>query len=136
MEESEKTEEKNIKNKKGISLRVVYTWMMMIAAAVFVMMMTSMFFLAATFSRLSNATNEHIDLERSVHELMDASDYLTENVQRFTVDGDRRFMDAYFDEAFENNRRQNAVKKLSEYSNSSAALAKLQKAMNASLKLM
>ena len=52
--------------------------------------------------------NEHI--VKAARELMDASDYLTENVQRFTVLGDRQYLDDYFTEAFETRRRSRAIR--------------------------
>ena len=64
------------------------------------------------------------------------ADYLTENVQRFTVDGDKRFMTEYFKEAFETNRREEAIEKMSAGSKTKDALDQLQEAMDASVELM
>ncbi len=124
------------KRKRGVSLRMVYSWLILITAVVFGFTLFSIYLLNSTFNSLSNATTEHIELEKAAHELMDASDYLTESVQRFTVDGDKRFLDDYFTEAFKNNRRDEAIKKMSVNSNSTAAFSQLQEAMNASVKLM
>jgi hypothetical protein len=43
---------------------------------------------------------------------MKASDYLTEMVQRFTVDGNMEYLDGYFTEAVETNRREKAISKM------------------------
>ena len=67
---------------------------------------------------------------------MNASDYLTEQVQRFTIDGDIRFMEQYFTEAFESKRREEAIAKMDVDSRTAAALDELQEAMNNSVKLM
>ena len=125
-----------IDKKRSISLRTVFSWLMVVAIVVFILTMTSLFFLMTTFFSMSNATKEHIELEKAVNELMDASDYLTESVQRFTVDGDERFMNDYFNEALNNTRREKSIKKLSEDNNSEAALKQLREAMTASLELM
>lgn len=125
-----------IDKKRSISLRTVFSWLMVVAIVVFILTMTSLFFLMTTFFSMSNATKEHIELEKAVNELMDASDYLTESVQRFTVDGDERFMNDYFNEVLNNTRRENSIKKLSEDNNSEAALKQLREAMTASLELM
>lgn len=124
------------KKRKGISLRTVYSWLIVVTVVVFALTLVSVFMLTSTFSSLSDATKEHIELEKAAYALMDASDYLTVNVQRFTVEGDRLFMDNYFNEAFNNNRREQAIEKMSEDSNSGEALKKLQAAMDASMELM
>jgi len=67
---------------------------------------------------------------------MDASDYLTEKVQRFSVLGDKRFMEEYFEEAFQSNRRVEAIERMSSGTGTEAALEKLQAAMDGSVELM
>ena len=124
------------KKVKGISLRIVYAWLIVVAIVVFVLTIAATYFLSSAFNNLSDASNDHVELEGAAHELMDASDYLTENVQRFTIDGDMRFLNEYFNEAFENNRREKAIEKMAEDPKSAAALSQLQKAMDASVELM
>jgi diguanylate cyclase (GGDEF)-like protein len=67
---------------------------------------------------------------------MDASDYLTESVQRFTVLGDKKYLDEYFTEAFGTKRREEAISRMSAANGNDAALAELQEAMASSLELM
>lgn len=124
------------KNRKGISLRTAYVWMIVGAVIISGLMIFSTFHLTKTFRQLLNATNEYIDLDKAAYELMDASDYLTENVQRFTVDGNMDYLNAYFIEAFETNRREDAISKMAEDPRSKAALDQLQEAMNESKDLM
>ncbi|MBR0366420.1 MAG: diguanylate cyclase [Clostridia bacterium] len=85
---------------------------------------------------MTKTTEQQIDLRKAARELMDASDYLTEKVQRFSVQGDKRFLDEYFNEAFEANRREEAIRIMSSNPGTNAALEKLQAAMNASVTLM
>ena len=92
--------------------------------------------LMSTFQRLTAATEQHMELEKAAHELMDASDYLTESVQRFTINGDMEFLDRYFTEAFESNRREEAIRKMGVDRRAEAALEQLQAAMDSSVKLM
>lgn len=124
------------KNKHGVSLRMVYLWLIVITVIVFIFSIISVCFLTTTFFSLSSAARERVTLDNAAHELMDASDYLTEKVQRFTIDGNVRFMNEYFKEAFETNRREEAIEKMSIDSKSKSALTKLQKAMDASVALM
>ena len=85
---------------------------------------------------VKQASEKNIELETAVHRLMDASDYLTEKVQRFTVTGDRIFMEHYFIEAFASKRREEAIAKLELDANATAALEHLREAMHYSVKLM
>ena len=64
------------------------------------------FRLTATVGRITEASRQSQDLQKAAHELMNASDYLTEQVQRFTINGDLRFLEQYFTEAFESKRRE------------------------------
>ena len=128
--------EEKTKTKHGISLRTMYLWLIIITVIVFILTMISVYLLTTTFFSLSDTTQEHINMEKAAHELMDASDYLTENVQRFTVDGDKRLMTEYFIEAFETNRREEAIEKMSAGSKTKDALDQLQEAMDASVELM
>ena len=120
----------------GISLRTAYLWMIVFAVVISLMMIYSTFTAFATFRHLTETTDEYIELEKAAHDLMEASDYLTEMVQRFTVDGNMEYLDGYFTEAFETNRREKAISKMSSDPNEEAALVQLQSAMDGSKELM
>ena len=122
--------------KKGISLRVLDTALIIVSVIMSAVMIFFTFQMTNTFMRMSEATEEHIQLEKAAHELMDASDYLTENVQRFTVEGDRRFMDAYFEEAFVSYRREQAIGKMNVDERTVQAAKELQEALDSSMELM
>ncbi|MBR6380523.1 MAG: hypothetical protein IKS07_02445, partial [Lachnospiraceae bacterium] len=87
--------------KNGLSLRTIHIWLITIMVILSATVLIATFRLTGTFQRLAEAGDTHAELEKAAHELMDASDYLTEQVQRFTLDGERTFMDRYFTEAFE-----------------------------------
>ncbi|MBQ7506241.1 MAG: diguanylate cyclase [Lachnospiraceae bacterium] len=122
--------------KKGISLRVLDMALIIVSVIMSAVMIFFTFQMTNTFTRMSEATEEHIQLEKAAHELMDASDYLTENVQRFTVEGDRRFMDAYFEEAFVSYRREQAIEKMNVDERTVQAAKELQEALDSSMELM
>ena len=77
----------------GVSLRVLHVWLIIIMAVMSGIVIYSTHRLTSTFMRLTSAVEEHMELEEAAHELMDASNYLTERVQRFTINGDIRFLD-------------------------------------------
>lgn len=124
------------KENDGISLRTVHFWLIVGAIIIFALMFYATYHLAASFRNLTRTSEQQIEMRKAARELMDASDYLTESVQRFTVLGDRQYLDEYFKEAFESKRREEAVEKMSRGVGNDAALAELQGAMDSSLELM
>ncbi len=121
---------------KGISLRIINIWLIIIMVVMAGVVAYSTYRLTSTFKSLTNATEEYMALEKAAHELMDASDYLTESVQRFTINGDRVFLDQYFTEALESNRREKALSKMDVGKRTETALKQLEEAMSNSVKLM
>ncbi len=122
--------------KNGLSLRMIHVWLIVTMVILSGVVVYSTFRLTSTFIRLADAAEEHTKMERAAHELMDASDYLTERVQRFTINGEKKFMEQYFTEAFESNRREEAIAKMQTGKKTAAALNKLKGAMAGSLSLM
>ena len=121
---------------KGVSLRTTHLVLVIGAVILSTLMFYATYHLSVSFQRLTRASEEQIELRKAARELMDASDYLTEKVQRFTLDGDMRFLQEYFTEAFETNRREEALDRMSVGTDNTQALSNLQVAMNGSLELM
>lgn len=126
----------NKPEKKGISLRTIHIWLIITMVLWSGTVLIASFRLTNTFLRLAHAGEEHTELERAAHELLDASDYLTECVQRFSASGDMRFLERYFTEAFESNRREEALARMDVDEKTQAALERLQEAMAHSVNLM
>lgn len=122
--------------KNGLSLRRIHIWLIVIMGILSGAILLASFRLTNTYLRLAHAAEEHAELEKAAHELMDASDYLTERVQRFTINGDMRFLEQYFTEAFESNRREEALARMDVDEKTGAALAQLREAMDHSVNLM
>ena len=127
---------KGKKKETGISLRTVNIWLIIGAIIISGLMFYSTYDLFSSYRRLVSASNEHIELRKDARELMDASDYLTEKVQRFTVDGDIKYLNDYFSEAFEEHHRENAITKLSKRTDNKKAVKNLEKALENSVDLM
>ena len=124
------------KQNDGLSLRTIHICLVIGAVIMAGLMLYATVHLSTDFSHIAQASEQRIELRKAARELMDASDYLTESVQRFAVLGDRRFMDDYFAEAFENNRREEAINKMSAGAGAEAAVSHLRQAMDGSLQLM
>lgn len=122
--------------KDGISLRVIYMGLLILAVFASGLLLYATYNTSAAYNNLSEATDEYIELQKAAHELMDASDLLTESVQHFTAEGNTKYLDDYFTEAFEAKHREEAIQIFSQQADSESALRKLQLAMNDSLKLM
>ena len=122
--------------KEGISLRTIHLLLIIGAVLISVLMLFSTYQLTRSFESLTQASEQQIELRKAARELMDASDYLTEKVQRFSVMGDSRFLDEYFEEALVANHREEAIRRMSQGSEKSEALDDLKKAMEGSLELM
>ena len=121
---------------EGISLRFLYKGMVVMAVVLSALLIFSTFHLTSTFRELSGVMDEYIDLQKAAHDLNEASDYLTEQVQRFCVTGNVEFLNAYFEEAFEKRRRDEALSVMAQHPNSKKALMHLQKSMDSSMDLM
>ena len=121
---------------EGISLRKLHRWLIVIAVILSCFLIFSTYRLTNSFMHVKNAAEETIVLENAVHELMEASDYLTEMVQRFTIYGDSRFMNQYFMEAFASKRREKAMSEMKTDPKAAVAVERLQEALNHSVKLM
>ncbi len=124
------------KSNSGLSLRAIHIWLVITMVIWSGTVVIASYRLTNTFYRLSDAERQHSDLIDAVHQLTDASDYLTECVQRFTISGDQRFLDEYFTEAFESNRREEAISRMENNESNGPALEELKEAMSHSVGLM
>ena len=124
------------KLKEGVSLRKIHNWLIVIALILSCLLIYSTYRLTNSFMHVKNASEENIALGNAVHDLMDASDYLTEMVQRFAITGDPRFMQQYYFEAFASKRREQALAELQKDQNATEVLEHLREAMRHSVKLM
>ena len=124
-----------IKN-DGISLRVTHVAMVVCAVIISLLLIFSTYQSSSVFSKLSKATGNYIVRQEAAHDLMEASDYLTEMVQRFTLEGDTQYLDNYFEEAFVSKRREASITSMSENNAEEAMLQQLQAAMDESMSLM
>ena len=124
------------KEKKGISLRTLHAMLVLGATLLAALMLYSTFYLSASFRDLTEKNEMHIELQKAAVALMDASDYMTEKVQRFAVNGDIKFLYEYYDEAFLMQHREQAIDKMSQDEHVKDAYNKLQEAMKGSEDLM
>ena len=121
---------------KGVSLKRFSFLMLFLSLAITAVLLHTALSTVRAFRSLSAATGDYIELSAAAEELMNASDYLTEEVQRYTVIGDRVHLDNYFREAEEELSQEHALAVMVRNASDSPALPKLQAAMNESMDLM
>ncbi len=121
---------------QGVSLRASHIFMTIISVALSIVLIAETRRTSAAFNELSGATDKYIELAESASELIVASDYLTQEVQSFSITAERTHMDSYFEEADINRRRENSVDTLMQGVGNSEPYRLLGNAMKESLKLM
>ena len=114
---------------RGVSLRRFSLLMLFLSLVIMAVLLYTIITTVQAFNALSDATGDYIELEAAADDLMDASDYLTEEVQRYTVMAERIHLENYFREAEEERRREHALAVMFKNAPNSPALTQLQSAM-------
>lgn len=122
--------------KDGVSLRNTFAIMLAVSLLITAGLLITTVFTFRLYHYLASASDEYIDLQASASSLLQASDYLTEEVQSYSVTGDRTHLNNYFVEANINRNRENAISYMEQKLPDSEALAALQDAMSESVALM
>ena len=121
---------------KGISLRHLSVVMLIVSILIAIMLLVATIRTFRSFKLMENTTDQYIMLQQATSELMQASDYLTEEAQGYTVMRERKHMENYFTEANVARRRDNAIITMEATLPDSAALADLMAGMAESVSLM
>ena len=127
---------KDYRKSGGVSIRVIHFAMLLCAAAVAALLVYSLYKSSNVFSTLNTETGNYIVRQKAAHDLMEASDYLTENVQHFTLMGDPVYMDNYYEEAYVSKRREAAIVSMTVNNADPALVQQLQEALEESQALM
>ena len=127
---------KKKKPDNGVSLRTLHILLVIGAFLLSALMLYSTFYLSSSFRNLTAVSEQNTELQKASIELMDASDYMTERVQRFTNTGNKQLLQEYFNEAFSAKRREEAIEKMSRGNKTDAALKELKAALDNSRNLM
>ena len=120
----------------GIRLRWVHIIIIIFTAVISFFMLYETFRFSVAFEDVTGATDEYIELQKDADGLMNASDYLTQEVQNFTVTAEKIHLIHYFEEAEETKRREKAIEKMKDITGEGTAYKFLHNAMNESLDLM
>ncbi len=124
------------KKNQGLSLKTTSFVTMILSLFITLILLFTGIRTFRSFRRMEESTDDFIMLENAASNLMNASDYLTDEVQSFTVIGDVKHMENYFTEAEITRRREHALASMEEAVPDSPALKELKEGMKKSLALM
>ncbi len=122
--------------KQGLSLKTVSILTMAVSLVITFALLITGIHTFRSFSDMEKSTRNYITLSEAASELMSASDFLTEEVQCYTVMGDRVHLDRYFEEADVTRRREHALLTMKETLPDSSAMEELKQGLAASVSLM
>ena len=80
---------------KGVSLRHLSLVMLIISILIAAMLLIAAIRTFRSFKLMENTTDQYIMLQQATSDLMQASDYLTEEAQGYTVMRERKHMENY-----------------------------------------
>ena len=120
---------------EGLSLKTTSILMVIITLLITVGLMISGVRAFRSFRDMEKSTDDYIKMEEAASELMSASDYLTEEVQCYTVIGDRIHLDNYIREIRSVRRREHAIAVMETDMPGSPALDILKAGMSESVSL-
>ena len=121
---------------KRLKIRTMSVWCMVVAVVV------GVFFFAVSYRGsnelqvLEASSEKCLTCEKAAKDLQDGSNYLTEQVRLYTITGERKYLDNYFEEATVTCHRENALAALAEGFDGTHAFDALKAALDCSQELM
>ena len=122
--------------KENISLRNTFVIILVVSIILTSALIASAIQVFFAYQSLSDATDQYVELKDAAEQLLKASDYLTDEVQRFSVTADKTYMIEYLNEAEVKKNREEAIETMESKVPNSEALKGLNTAMNGSIQLM
>ncbi len=99
---------------KGAKIRTANYTMILVASILYLFILYGMFQISSQYNDLLRTTDKLVSCEEIAANLADGSNILTEQVRLYTVTAEMEYMEAYFQEANVDKRRDRALEKLSE----------------------
>ena len=124
------------RKEQGISIRKLDIIFVVIAVLASAVLFIAMNRTTTLHNKSTKLTRDVIEAQKSADTLMEASDYLTEEMRKFVVTGERRYLNNYFEEAINRRRRENSLETLKKINPDSVAYNNLENAMHLSEELM
>ncbi len=129
-------EEKSKKKVKGIKIKNINIYMMIISCVLYLFLIWATVHASQRYNMMITATEDYIACERNAALIEEGSDYLTEQVRLYTVTRDTVYVDNYFAEVYETRRRDVALEQMTAFNVSQEVSGYLQTALDYSNRLM
>lgn len=129
-------EEKRKKKIKGIKIKNINIYMMIISCILYVFLIGATIYASQKYNAMISATEDYISCERDASLVREGSDYLTEQVRLYTVTMDLRYMEDYFTEVYKVRRRDQALEHMKSFDVGEKISSYLQTALDYSNRLM
>lgn len=124
------------KMKRKIKIERVSTWSIITTIIVAILFGFISFQSEKEFHVLQTTTEQYILCEKAAKQLQDGSDYLTEQVRLYVMTTEREYLNLYFEEADETQRREKALTDLKQYFSDTETFYSLESALQCSQELM
>ena len=115
---------------RGISMRFLNYIIIGIAIVLSVLLYLVITKTNSIYQETHEITQDLIRIREDSDDVIEASDYLTEQIRSFAVTGERVYLDNYFKEVKETKWRDNALEKLKSLSEDTTAVQELENAIN------
>ncbi len=119
--------------KQKIKIERVNTWSIVITIIIAVLFGFISFQSEREFHVLQTTTEQYILCEKAAKQLQDGSDYLTEQIRLYVMTTEKEYLELYFKEANETQRRENAVADLKQYFSDTETFDLLKSALQCSI---
>ena len=120
----------------SISIRQIIIFLIVFMLLASALLLVATYRVSAVYASLNEILDDYNQWQTDANDLQIGSDYLTEQVRFFVVTGNRRYLDAYFEEANMTRRRDKAVEGVRQLMGAHEAYDSLVSAMEESVELM
>lgn len=121
---------------RGIRIKTFNFWIILAACLLYVALIYETVSISGKYRDLQDVSELYIACQQDAAMVREGSDYLTEQVRMYTVTGDKKYMDLYFQESEVTRRRDEALSELAGHGPGNALTAKLTQALKGSNALM
>ena len=127
---------KKDKTTGGIRLRLMNYILGGLTLGIAVLMLVTTFLAISGYNSLRRTSEAFLECREGAEEIQNASDYLTEHVRYYVGSGMRQYLDLYFEEADETQRREKGLDTLEKHFAGTDLYDALERAVNGSKELM
>ena len=127
---------KRDKTTGGIRLRLMNYILGGLTLGIAVLMLVTTFLAISGYNSLRRTSEAFLECREGAEEIQNASDYLTEHVRYYVGSGMRQYLDLYFEEADETQRREKGLDTLEKHFAGTDLYDALERAVNGSKELM